>query len=718
MTRPVRLVLSLLACLSCVCARRASAQHAPELRGRVVDAASGTPLQGADVLSSDGARTVSGPDGGFVLRALKPGTAQVTIRRVGYAPVTRDLDFANGSSSSLNVMLNPSPVQLADLTATAAPASGGVTSIDRAAIEQSGAGSLADILQQQGGVVVTRAGGPGSPATASIRGSSANQVLVLVDGVPQNQAISGSADLSQVRLDNVEKISVLRGAQSARYGQQALGGAIVVETRRPVGVTAEGDVGAGSYGGRAIAGRASVGRSTAGGFAASAGGAWNDFAGDFPYDIPPERGGGMGVRLNSAARDLSLNGAMTWTGTRAEARVRGEYFDMDRGMPGTVVQPSTTGHQTQLRYGAGIDGSMKLGAATASASVSLQRQDATFADSAPPFSAPYDDQNRADVIQADAGVTRLVGRWEVAAGAQFQRMGISGTGLSEDAPGTTYYGGGRLAARVPLTTGDWALDANAALRVDGSSVLDQWVASPQVGALLRHDWWSAEVRWAQAYNPPTLGDMYFQEGVQVEPNPFLAPERVRNEWSLFLEAREVGPASLNASVGLNLFLADISGMIIWSPDFRYICSPNSFDVNRWGGELNLHLAPQGSHLAIAGSVALASVTYDNPVITGQVIYRPLWSGTASADATVLGFEGGLAYRYAGWRRTSMGTDLNSLPPVHLLDFRVSRTVPVGGMAVRARFAIDNVIGTRTGMLVDFPLPGRMLRFDISLRYGS
>jgi len=117
-------------------------------------------------------------------------------------------------------------------------------------------------------------------------------------------------------------------------------------------------------------------------------------------------------------------------------------------------------------------------------------------------------------------------------------------------------------------------------------------------------------------------------------------------------------------------------------------------------------------------VALASVTYHNPVITGQVIYRPLWSATASADASVLGFEGGLAYRYAGSRRTAMGTDLNSLPPVHLLDFRVSRTIPVGGMSLKARFAIDNVIGTRTGMLVDFPLPGRMLRFDISLRYGS
>ena len=167
-------------------------------------------------------------------------------------------------------------------------------------------------------------------------------------------------------------------------------------------------------------------------------------------------------------------------------------------------------------------------------------------------------------------------------------------------PARTLYGGGRVAARAPLIAGDWALDANAALRVDGSSVTDQWYASPQVGALLRHDWWSAELRWAQAYNPPTLGDMYFQEGVQVQPNPLLAPERVKSEWSLFLEAREVGPSSLNASVGLNLFAADINGMILWSPDFRYIWSPNNFDVNRRGGELNVHLAPQGSHVALAG----------------------------------------------------------------------------------------------------------------------
>lgn len=694
------------------------AQHAPELRGRILDAATGTPLADAEVLSSDGSRTTSDGDGAFILRALRPGVAQLTVRRVGYAPLEREVSLANGSVASMTFLLTAAAVQLAELTADGStPTPGGVTTIDRDAIERSGAQDLADVLQQQPGVVVTRSGGPGSPAVASIRGSSANQVLVLVDGVPQNQVVSGSADLSQVRLDNVEKIEVVRGASSARYGQQALGGAIVVQTRKPTGLSAQADVGAGTYGARALSGRLGAGRSS-GGFSAAVSGAWNEFAGDFPYEVPPERGGGTATRLNSASKDLGLSGSAMWTGGSSNLRVRGEYFDVNRGMPGTVVQPSLTAHQTQQRIGAGIDGSTRLGSMDGTASIAWQQQDGTYTDTMPPFTAPYDDWNRAEVLVADAGVTRDAGRWQVNGGGRFQRMGISGNTLDPLAPEATYYGGGRLAARYMVLPGDWSLEANAALRVDGSSLLDQWFVSPMFGALLRHDWWSAELRWAQAYNPPTLGDLYFQEGVQVQPNPFLQPERVNGEWLLDLQARAIGPASWNASVGLSLWSGDIEGMILWSPDFRYIWSPNNFDVSRKGGELNLHLAPLRNHLAIAGGVALAHVTYDGPVLSGQVIYRPVWSATASADASWFGFDAGLAWRYAGMRRTVIGTDLNSLPPVNLLDFRVSRVIPVGGMALRARFAIDNLTGTQTGMLVDFPLPGRMLRFDISIRYGN
>ena len=94
------------------------AQHAPELRGRVLDAATGTPLSDAEVLSSDGSRTTTDGDGSFVLRALRPGNAQLTVRRVGYAPMEREVSLANGSSASMTFLLTAAAVQLAELTAS------------------------------------------------------------------------------------------------------------------------------------------------------------------------------------------------------------------------------------------------------------------------------------------------------------------------------------------------------------------------------------------------------------------------------------------------------------------------------------------------------------------------------------------------------------------------------------------------------------------------
>ena len=232
-------------------------------------------------------------------------------------------------------------------------------------------------------MVVTRAGGPGSPATASIRGSSANQVLVLVDGVPQNQAVSGSADLSLVRLDNVEKISVVaapnrRATASRRWAARSWWRHAARPGSRPRPRWAR----APTAPARCRAGRA-WGGNTAGGVAASVSGAYNDFAGDFPYDIPPERGGGTGVRLNSAVRDVRSTVSVTSTVT-AEAR-DGASTSMsiagcrERWCSRRSRSPDAAairrGHRRKHEGRAGH----RVGEPVA------QRQDATFADSAPPF---------------------------------------------------------------------------------------------------------------------------------------------------------------------------------------------------------------------------------------------------------------------------------------------------------------------------------------------
>jgi len=93
--------------------------------------------------------------------------------------------------------------------------------------------TVEEVLGQVPGVRVRRFGGLGSYSTASIRGSKSEQVLVLLDGVRLNTAQRGAVDLSTIPLRQVEKIEVLRGGGSARYGSDAEGGVISITTRKP-----------------------------------------------------------------------------------------------------------------------------------------------------------------------------------------------------------------------------------------------------------------------------------------------------------------------------------------------------------------------------------------------------------------------------------------------------------------------------------------------------
>jgi outer membrane receptor protein involved in Fe transport len=216
--------------------RPAAAQFPPEVRGRVVESVGGAPVAGARVEVVDGdARAVAGADGAFVLRGLVPGAHELRARALGYRERRARVEAVNGQVTRVIVELDAVPALLDRVVVTDAGPRGaaGATVFARADVERSGARDVGELVEDAAGVVVTRRGGPGSPAHASIRGGSANQVLVLVDGVPINEPITGNADLSAVPLEAVERVTVLRGAQSARYGGQALSGVIAVETRRP-----------------------------------------------------------------------------------------------------------------------------------------------------------------------------------------------------------------------------------------------------------------------------------------------------------------------------------------------------------------------------------------------------------------------------------------------------------------------------------------------------
>ncbi len=95
--------------------------------------------------------------------------------------------------------------------------------------------TVADALRLSQGLTVFSNGGPGTTTSVRIRGSNADQVLVLIDGAIMNSVTLGSFDFANLTTDNIERIEILRGAQSMLWGADAMGGVINITTKKGTG---------------------------------------------------------------------------------------------------------------------------------------------------------------------------------------------------------------------------------------------------------------------------------------------------------------------------------------------------------------------------------------------------------------------------------------------------------------------------------------------------
>lgn len=107
-----------------------------------------------------------------------------------------------------------------------------VTVIDSEQIERQGYEFVADILQDVPGLNLARNGGPGTLSEIRLRGAEADQTLILIDGIEANDPSQSSGfDFAHLLADSVERIEILRGAQSALWGSDAIGGVINIITK-------------------------------------------------------------------------------------------------------------------------------------------------------------------------------------------------------------------------------------------------------------------------------------------------------------------------------------------------------------------------------------------------------------------------------------------------------------------------------------------------------
>ena len=159
-------------------------------------------------------------------------TYQLTISYIGYEIITDTiLDRKNRSYH-----LKSDKVSLNQLVVTAQYAPNNperavhkVKIIDRKRIEAQAAVNLEDVLQQETNMRISQDNILGSGL--SMQGISSQNVKILVDGVPVIGRLDGNIDLSQINLNNVERIEIIEGPLSVNYGTDALAGTINIITK-------------------------------------------------------------------------------------------------------------------------------------------------------------------------------------------------------------------------------------------------------------------------------------------------------------------------------------------------------------------------------------------------------------------------------------------------------------------------------------------------------
>ena len=226
-----------------------------ELSGTVVDQ-SGRALPRAYVSAVDAnarelAAAFADESGRFHLVVAESSTCRVRASLTGFEPAD-----AECGAQPLRITLAVAPIQenvVVTATRTEAPAGqvgASVTTFTADDLERRRVPLAADLLRTTPGATVIRAGAPGGVTSLFVRGGESSYNKVLLDGIPLNEP-GGTFNFSNLTTDNLERLEIVRGAQSALFGSDAMSSVVQLITRRAVPGArpqATGSIEAGSYG--------------------------------------------------------------------------------------------------------------------------------------------------------------------------------------------------------------------------------------------------------------------------------------------------------------------------------------------------------------------------------------------------------------------------------------------------------------------------------------
>ena len=679
--------------------------------------------------------TVTGPDGRYVVRDLAPGLHHIALDSPGLT-VTGDASVTVTDGTVVrDVVLAPAPLRehvvVAATRGDAALSTLGVSVgvADAEEIAEREPSSLLQLLQDLPGVAVARAGGPGSQASAFVRGGESRFARILVDGVPVNQP-GGSFDFGSALPLELERIEVVRGAASSLYGTDALAGVIHLVTRRAgpgpgFGLRAEAE--GGSFAWRRFQGGTS-GRA----------GAWDWNAGVLRLDTDNET-------PNSAFRETAAAAAIgLGLGERTALRfvLRGE--DSARGTPGPTAfgrpdkdarfertDATAAAHLRHDRERSAHD--LRLGVAR-TAQLSTNPEDSgAYVPRAGDVIGTFELADFPDPLGFQNDTARPFASYQGEARAGSRHLLSGGIDLEHET-GELGSRGGDLIAPSRTNVGIYAQDrvvfgdrvfATAGGRIERNGDFGTR-AVPRVGVAVRVrgglDATTLRASGGMGIKEPNFfeafGTSFFARG-----NPALKPERSRT-FDAGIEQRLLqGRVRAEATLFHHAYFDQIAFTVIDFETFQgtYV---NLARTRAQGVEVGVEAAPsprlhlRADYTLLDGEILVSPSDFDPVYAAGQpLLRRPRHQASLSVRGGGARASGGATLVLVGRRADSdfVGLGLGESPSYARLDLRARArlTRRIEGFVVA-----ENVLDREYQEALGYPALGRAVRAGLRFRTGS
>ncbi len=588
-----------------------------------------------------------------------------------------------------------------------------VTVIDATAIDHREGRSVAELLRDVPGVAV---GATPGQTQLRLRGSEANHVLVLIDGIEVSDPFAGEFDFAGLTAEPGARIEVLRGQQSALYGSDAIGGVVQYITasgRDAPGLSARAE--AGSFG---TFGAAARGAGVSGAFDYALSGSYSTSEG-----TPGARGGNR--NLGSDSRGLALKSNLSLahnarlTAVLRYARSAGDFNDVD-GDPaspdfGLIVDTPGLRFVNSARY-ALLRGELDLAGGKWKQVVSAQVADSVR------------DTYRSDARSSGNEGRRYKGSYEstlhFGAGALAHRVTLAIDAERESARNTDPTGmaftGRRdfdnlgLVGEYALTIGE-AYVLGAAVRHDVNNRFADVTTfrlngSARIAAATR-----LHAAFGTGVKNPGFYELYGYFDGRFIGNPGLQPERSTG-WEAGIEQRF---AADRVTIGATWFQSRLTDEIfITFPPPGFVPTPgNRAEVSRQRG-IETHIQ---ARLSPAWRIDGAYTWLDARENGVEEVRRPAHTASLAVDwtPTASRFAATIVARYTGRQRDVAFTDPSFVPRTVTLDdyLLVNASTRYDLDARVTLFArIENLFSADYEDVFSYATPGRSAHIGIKARF--